>query len=158
MKQVQKILLRPYPIVLGLLALFLLVGVFLFRNTASANQGRIPTLTPGTYTCTNTFNTGPMAGQTEQETLTFNSDGTMSAHSLSSGLNGQGYWWAVNILQVNFSFRVPLPPGSGATDVQIVHLIIQNNGKSFTSRGEGLAYNNGTPLFTGQTTTQCTLQ
>lgn len=164
MKQVQKILNRR-PVVLGLLALLPLVGAFLFRNTASAHpsspQSSSP-LTPGTYTGTNTFMTGPMAGQSEPVTLTFNSDGTMSS---DAPLSGQGYWWVVSVMgnaEVNVAFRVILPPGAipGATDVQVIHSItdFQKNGTVLTSQGRSLVYNSGTPLAIAQSTAQVTLQ
>ena len=164
MKRVQKILFRPYPIILGLLALFLLVGASLLPKTASASLNGAPTLS-GAYACTTTFNTGPTAGQTEQATLTFNTNGTMSVNVAASGMTGQGYWWTVSVEgnnEINYSFRELLPPGlvPGATDVQVVHLVtnIVGTGRSFTSQGHGLIYDNATALLTVQTTSQCTLQ
>lgn len=163
MKQVQQIIGRR-PVVLGLLALFPLVGAFLVRNTAFAHQNSSP-LTPGTYTGTNTATSGPMAGQAEPVTLTFNADGTMSSTVPTSGLSGQGYWWVVTVqgnVAVNVSFRVILPPGAvpGATDVQVIHSITDfgHNGTTLTSQGRSLIYNSGTPLAITQSTAQVTLQ
>lgn len=168
MKRVQKILFRPFPIILGLLVLFLLAGASLLPKTASASNARVQTPTIGAYDCTNTNLTGPMAGQTEQVTLTFNADGTMSSDDVTTGLSGQGSWWAVTDAQGNeqdsYSFRLLLPPDAipGVTDIQAVHLItdVQDNGNSFTSQGDGLFYNGGDLVSTdtAQTTVQCTLQ
>ncbi len=164
MKQVQKIRFRPLYISLGLglLALVCLISASLFPKAASANS---LSMALGAYNCSTVFLSGPQSGQTEQVTLTFNSNGTVSSNVPATGLSGQGYWWVTNE-QANYSFRELLPPSYqtlyGITDVQVVHSVtgFQQSGStiSFTSKGYGLTYNTGTFAFPNQTTTKCTHQ
>ncbi|HEY7420244.1 MAG TPA: hypothetical protein VH593_34015 [Ktedonobacteraceae bacterium] len=161
MKQVQKIRLRRHHIILGLLVLFFLVGAgtFLLPNAADAAS----ILTPGTYTCTISFLSGPVAGQTQQATLVFNADGTMTATGPITSLAGAGYWWTTNTQDapvVNFSFQQPLPSGAGATDINTVQTITnsQQAGKTFSTDGYGLAYNGNTFAYPVHATTLCNAQ
>ncbi|HEY7417207.1 MAG TPA: hypothetical protein VH593_18620 [Ktedonobacteraceae bacterium] len=167
MKKVQKFLLHPYPIILRLLALFFLVGagVSLLPRAVSAHGAPPPppTLTPATYICTISFLSGPVAGKTQQATLVFNADGTMTATGPIADLAGAGYWWIVKAQNGpvgNFSFQQPLPAGAGATDINTVQTVtsFQNAGKSFSTDGYGLAYNGNTFAYPVHATTQCNVQ
>lgn len=169
MKQVQKFLHRPYPIILGLLALFLLVGasISLVPRVVPAHAAPPPPhpliQAPGTFTCTISFLSGPVAGRTQQATLVFNADGTMTATGPIASLAGAGLWWTVNTQDgpvLNFSFQQPLPSGAGATDINTVQAVTnsQNAGKTFSTDGYGLAYNGNTYAFSTHATTQCNAQ
>ena len=77
-------------------------------------------------------------------------DGTLSVNYPTINQSGSGYWWVVNE-QVQYSFREPFAPGSGA-DVQVVHLITEQSDDSFTSHGRGLIYQNNKGTLQGTET------